>query len=51
MVSILSFGWVNVFDWIQKTAVVEPVEPFQGVELERLSVAPKSTSMDYLGFV
>lgn len=51
MVSFFSLGGRNVFDRLQKAAVVESVEPFERGEVHGFEVAPWSSPMDDLGFV
>jgi hypothetical protein len=41
----------DIPDWFQKTAVVEPIDPFEHGELHGFEVAPRSPSMDDLGLV
>ena len=47
----LGFGRWSIADWPEETAVVEPVDPFEGGEFDRFEAAPGATSMDHLGFV
>lgn len=35
-------------DGLEEPSVVEPVDPFEGSELDRLEVPPRSTAMDHL---
>ena len=48
---LLGFGWRYVAYSLQKTAVVEPINPFECGELHSFEVAPWSSSMDDLGLV
>ncbi len=43
-------GW-DIADGIEKAPVVEPVDPFNGRELDRFEAAPGAAPMDHLGFV
>ena len=36
-------------DWCEKSAVVEPVDPFEGCELGGLQAAPRPAGADDLG--
>ena len=36
----LSFGWRDVADGFEQSAVIEPVDPFEGGELHGLDVSP-----------
>src|SRR3954447_10893146 len=47
----LGFGGRDVPDWPEETAVVEPIDPFEGGELDRFAAAPGAAPMDHLGFV
>lgn len=51
VILLLGFGWRYVADGLQNSPVVEPVDPFQSGELDRLGVAPRPMSMDNLGLV
>src|SRR5690242_8718379 len=51
MVARLDLGGRDVSDRPEETAVVEPVDPFEGGEFDRFEAAPGATSMDRLGFV
>ncbi len=46
-----SLGWRDSPDGLQKAAVVEPVDPFQGCEFNHFEAAPRSLPMDDLGLV
>ena len=50
---VSSFGlcWRNVSDGLQKTPVVEPIDPFERGELHGLEVAPRSPALDDLDLV
>ena len=50
-VAFLSFGRRDETDGLQKPAIVEPVHPLEGCELDGLEVAPRSASMDDFSFV
>ena len=50
-VAFLGFGRRDVADGLQQPAIVEPVHPFEGRELDGLEVAPRAASMDDLGLV
>ena len=50
-VAFLGFGRRDEADGLQKPAIVEPVHPLEGCELDGLEVAPRSASMDDLGLV
>lgn len=39
----------HVADRFEKPAGVEPIDPFEGGELDRLEGPPRSTAMDHLG--
>ena len=51
VVALLGFRRWDVSDRLQKPSVVEPVDPFQGGEIDRLEAAPWSAPMDHLGLV
>ena len=51
VVAFLGFGRRDVADELQQPAIVEPVHPLQGRELDGLERAPWSASMDDLGLV
>ena len=51
MVGGLGLGGRDVPDRPEEAAVVEPVDPFEGGELDRLKGAPGAAPMDHLGFV
>ena len=46
----LGLGRWNVADRLEQATVVEPVDPFEGGELDGLEGTPRSASMDHLGF-
>lgn len=48
-VARLSLGGRHVADRFEQSAGVEPIDPFEGGELDRLEGAPWSTAMDQLG--
>ena len=47
----LGLGGRDVPDRLEKAAIVEPVDPFEGGELDRFEAAPGAAPMDHLGFV
>jgi hypothetical protein len=47
----LGLGGRDIPDWREEAAVVEPVDPFEGSELDRFEAAPEAAPMDRLGFV
>src|SRR3954449_9157123 len=47
----LGLGGRDVPDRLEEAAVVEPVDPFEGGELDRFEAAPGAAPMDQLGFV
>ena len=47
-VALLGFGRRDEADGFQKPAIVEPVHPLEGCELDGLEGAPRSASMDDL---
>ena len=49
VVALLGFGWRYVADGLQEPSVVEPVDPFEGGELEGLEVPPWSKAWTYAG--
>jgi len=51
VVALLGFGWRYVADGLQEPSVVEPVDPFEGGELDGLEVPPWSAPVDQLGLV
>ena len=51
VVAFLGFRRRDVADGLEQPAIVEPVEPSQCRELDRLEAPPRPTSMDYLGLV
>src|SRR3712207_9559364 len=50
IVARLGFGRWDVADRLEKAAVVVPVDPLQGGELDRLHTAPWAAPADHLGF-
>ena len=44
-------GGRDVSDGLQKTSVVEPIDPFEGCELDGLQRFPRSAPTDDLGLV
>ena len=51
VILLLGFGWRYVAYGLQKTAVVEPINPFECGELHSFEVAPWSSPMDDLCLV
>ena len=51
VILLLGFGWRYVAYGLQKTAVVEPIDPFECGELHSFEVAPWSSPMDDLCLV
>lgn len=51
VVALPGFGWRNVADGLQKPSVVEPVDPFEGSELDGLEATPWPAPVDHLGLV
>jgi hypothetical protein len=51
IVARFGFGRWNVSDRLQQPLVVEPVDPLERGELDRLEFAPRPSSPDDLGFV
>ena len=51
VVALLGFGRGYVSDGLQEPSVIEPIDPFQGGELDGLEAAPWPAQMDYLGLV
>ena len=47
----LGLGGRDVPDRLEEAAFVEPVDPFEGGELDRFEAAPGAAPMDHLGFV
>ena len=43
------FGWRDVADGLQQPVVVEPTDPFQCGQFDRLECLPRPTSMNQLG--
>ena len=48
-VARLSLGGRHVADRFEQAASVEPIDPFEGGELDCLEGSPRPTAMDYLG--
>ena len=44
-------GGRDIPDRLEKPAIIEPVDPFEGGELDRFEAAPGAAPMDQLGFV
>ena len=51
IVARLGFGRRDEADGLQKPAIVEPVHPLEGCELDGLEVAPRASSTDDLSLV
>ena len=51
MVGGLGLGGRDVPDWLEEAAAIEPGDPFEGGELDRLEAAPGAAPMDHLSFV
>src|SRR3954466_3377494 len=51
MVARLGLGGRDIPDRLEKATFVEPVDPFEGGELDRFEAAPGARPMDHLGFV
>ncbi len=51
VVALLGFGRGDVSDGLQEPSVVEPIDPFEGGELDGLEAAPWPAPMDHLGLV
>lgn len=48
---LLSFGLWNVPDRLQQAPIVKPIDPFQRGVFDGFERAPRSSTMDHLGFV
>jgi hypothetical protein len=51
VVVFLGLGWRDVADRLQQPAIVEPIDPFQGRELDGFERPPRPAPMDDLGLV
>jgi IS30 family transposase len=51
IIARFGFGRRDISDWLEQSSIVEPVDPFEGGELDRLEAAPWAASPDDLGFV
>ena len=51
VVACLGFGRRHVADGLQEPSGIEPIDPFEGRELDRFERAPRSAPMDHFGFV
>jgi len=49
IVARFRLGWRDVADWLEEAAVVEPVHPFEGGELDAFETAPWAAAADDLG--
>src|SRR4051794_13753103 len=47
----LGLGGRDVPDRLEEAAVIEPVDPFEGGELDGFEATPGAAPMDHLGFV
>ena len=50
-ISLFGLGWRDVADRLEKASVVEPVDPFEGCELDGLQRFPRPATTDDLGLV
>jgi hypothetical protein len=48
VVAFLGFGWRHIADRLEEATIVEPVDPFQGGELDSFQRAPGPTPADDL---
>jgi Integrase core domain len=51
VVAVLEFGWWDVAAAFVESSVVEPVDPFQGGDLDVVGGAPGASGFDQFGFV
>src|SRR5271165_2083873 len=51
IVARFGFGRRNVSDRLQQSAIIEPIDPFEGGELHGLEVAPRPAPPNDLGLV
>lgn len=51
IILIFGFGRRDVADGLEQPTMVEPVDPLEGGVFDRLEAAPRTASMDRLGFV
>jgi hypothetical protein len=51
IVARFGFGGWDISDRLQEASIVEPIDPFEGCELDGLEASPRSTPMDDLGLV
>ena len=51
IVARFGFGGRDISDRLEEAPMVEPVDPFEGGELDRLEAAPRSTPMNEFGLV
>ena len=40
----------DISDRFEQATIVEPIDPFEGGEFDRLGTAPRAAAVDYLGF-
>ena len=46
MVAYFGLGGWGVSDWLEETSIVEPIDPFEGGELDGIETAPRSPAAD-----
>mgnify|MGYP000967015487 CR=1 FL=1 len=51
IIASLGFNGRNVSDWLQKSAVIEPVDPFERREFDGFHRPPRSAPPDHFGFI
>ena len=51
IVACFSFGGRDIPDRFEQAAGIEPIDPFEGRELDGLERPPRAAPMDQLGFV
>ena len=51
IVARFGLGRRDISDWLQQSSMIEPVDPFEGGELDGFEVAPWAAPPDDLGFV
>jgi len=51
VVPLLGFGWRDVSNRSHQPAMVEPVDPFEGSELDGLEETPGSAPVNQLGLI
>jgi len=50
IVTGFGLGGRDISDWFEQTTGIEPVDPFEGSELDGYDRPPRAASMDHLGF-